>query len=199
MFTCNDCGSPFAISPAARKKYPNWTPKQCANCRPGRKTARKRTPADSTEDVLTKFDAGPQFGVFTDGSCTGNPGPGGWGAVKVADGAIIDERHGHEPLTTNNQMELRALIEAYRMLDPGETAVIYSDSLYCVKTINIWAAGWEDKGWKTTSGPVKNLDLVQELLALARTNPNATVSWIRGHDGSKWNEYADALARRPGP
>ncbi|MEX2226985.1 MAG: RNase H family protein [Dehalococcoidia bacterium] len=103
------------------------------SCRKGPRSAPR-----TTEAALTAYTAGPQDGIFTDGGCDPNPGPGGWGAVKVIDGEITDERHGHAPNTTNNQMELRALIEAFKMAGPDEEIAVYSDSQYCVSTINIW-------------------------------------------------------------
>ncbi|MEM6732556.1 MAG: ribonuclease H [Myxococcota bacterium] len=145
-------------------------------------------------EVLKKHHRGPQSGVFTDGSAQPNPGPGGWGAVYVIDGEVVDQRYGHEPHTTNNRMELVALIEAYKMAPDGESLTIYSDSDLAVKTINEWAKGWERRGWKRKTGPIKNLELVKELYALAQSRPDLKLRWIRAHDGSLWNEYADALA-----
>ena len=76
----------------------------------------------------------------------------------------------------------------------GNPATVYSDSNYCVRMINEWAAGWEARGWRRKSGPIANLPLVQELYALASRHPGVELTWIRAHDGSRWNEYADALA-----
>ncbi len=146
------------------------------------------------EEVLERFHGGPRTGLFTDGSCEGNPGPGGWGLVWVEDDAIVEEKFGEDPSTTNNRMELLALIHAYRMLPPDRAVTIYSDSQLCVKTVNEWAAGWEKRGWRRKRGPIANLELVKELYALANAHPKATLEWIRAHDGSRWNEYADALA-----
>jgi ribonuclease HI len=81
------------------------------------------------------------------------------------------------------------------MLEPAEEAPIYSDSQYSVKTVTEWAAGWAAKGWKRKGGAILNLDLVQELYALAQARPQASLQWIRGHAGNTWNEHADALAR----
>ncbi|MFP6623226.1 MAG: ribonuclease H, partial [Myxococcota bacterium] len=120
--------------------------------------------------------------------------PGGWGFVWVEDGEILEQRFGDTPDTTNNRMELQALIEAYKLLRNDAKVSIYSDSQLCVRTINEWAATWEKRGWKRKTGPIKNLDLVQELYALAGDHPDVKLEWIRAHDGSKWNEYADALA-----
>ncbi|MBW2274547.1 MAG: ribonuclease HI [Deltaproteobacteria bacterium] len=156
--------------------------------------ARTKLPLLSPEQVLEHYDKGPKTGVFTDGSCDPNPGQGGWGFVWVEGDRILRAEHGAQPDTTNNRMELMALIEAYKAL-PGDSAVsIYSDSQLCVNTINEWAAGWEKRGWKRKTGPIKNLELVQELYALAKAHPKTKLQWIRAHDGSRWNEYADALA-----
>jgi ribonuclease HI len=146
------------------------------------------------DEVLARYSAGPDTGIFTDGSCDPNPGPGGWGLVWVEGGEIRAERNGRAPDTTNNRMELQALIEALRLLDEDARLRVYSDSQLCVKTINEWAAGWERRGWKRKTGPIKNLDLVQELWALAQARPGVELAWIKAHDGSLWNEYADALA-----
>lgn len=189
-FTCKDCGEAFTVPAASLAKYPGWVPKQCMRCRSG-----KTAPAADTADALARFSKGPSTGIFTDGGSEPNPGRGGWGAVKVVDNEIVEERHGREERTTNNRMELRALIEAYRMLGEDEEMPVYSDSQYCVKLVNEWAAGWEKRGWKRKTGPIENLDLVQELYALAEAHPKATLTWIRGHAGSRWNEYADALTR----
>ena len=192
-FTCENCGASFSVPPAALAKYPNWTPKQCGPCRSG-KTPSAATPADA----LLKYEGGPQSGVFTDGGCDPNPGPGGWAAVKVRDGVLFEERAGHEPHTTNNRMELRGLIEAFAMLEDDEETTIYSDSSYAVKTVTEWAAGWEKNGWRRgkQKEPVQNLELVQELVAAARAHPKVKLEWLRGHAGSRWNEYADALVRQ---
>jgi ribonuclease HI len=146
------------------------------------------------EEVLETQFGGPDSGIFTDGSCDPNPGPGGWGWVWVEEGTILDQGHGREPATTNNRMELRALIEAFKNLPEDRDLVVFSDSQLCVNTINEWAPGWERRGWKRKGGPIKNLDLVQELYALALSKPRIELRWIRAHEGTRWNEYADALA-----
>ena len=151
-------------------------------------------PLPELEDVLRRYSSGPKSGVFTDGSCEGNPGPGGWGVVWVEEDRIRAERSGRDPATTNNRMELAALIAGYEMLPPDAAVVMYSDSQLCVKTVNEWAAGWAARGWRRKTGPIANLELVQELYALSRAHPKAKLTWIRAHDGSRWNEYADALA-----
>lgn len=146
------------------------------------------------EQVLERFTGGPNTGVFTDGSCSGNPGPGGWGVVYVIDGKILAESHGSDPATTNNRMELRAMIEGLKMLGPDEAMDVYSDSQLVVNTLTKWAAGWARNGWRRRDGEVKNLELVREAYELAQERPKARIQWIRAHDGSRWNEYADALA-----
>jgi ribonuclease HI len=148
----------------------------------------------TTAQVLERFTGGPTSGVFTDGSCSGNPGPGGWGAVYVRDDVIVEQRYGSEPHTTNNRMELNAMIEGLSMLGPDDAVDVYSDSRLVVDTVTKWAAGWERNGWRRKDGEVKNLELVQRAYALLRARPKARVQWIRAHDGSRWNEYADSLA-----
>lgn len=148
----------------------------------------------TTAEVLARYMDGPTSGVFTDGSCSGNPGPGGWGTVRVQDGQVVDERHGFEPETTNNRMELQAMITGLGFIEPGETVDVYTDSKLVVDTLTKWAAGWKKRGWRRSAGPVKNLELVQEAYALSQERPGARILWIRAHDGSRWNEYADALA-----
>ncbi len=153
-----------------------------------------RGPLLTPEEVLARHSSGPKTGVFTDGSCEGNPGPGGWGVAWVEDDVVRAEKHGRDPATTNNRMELTALIEAYRLLPADAEITMYSDSEICVKTVNEWAAGWEARGWRRKKGEIKNLELVKTLYALARAHPKVRLTWIRAHDGSRWNEYADALA-----
>ena len=146
------------------------------------------------DEVLRRYTAGPKDGVFSDGSCDGNPGPGGWGFVWVGNDEVVAESSGTDPATTNNRMELRALIEAYKTLPEDARLTVHSDSQLCVKTINEWAVGWEQRGWRRKKGPIANLELVQELWDLANSHPHVTLQWIKAHDGSRWNEYADALA-----
>lgn len=148
----------------------------------------------TTSEVRALYRGGPQTGVFTDGSCYGNPGPGGWGLVYVRDGEIVAERHGADAQTTNNRMEFTALIEALRLLAPDDAVDVYTDSRLVVDTVTKWAAGWERRGWRRRDGEVKNLELVQEAYRLANERPRARIMWIKAHDGSLWNEYADALA-----
>ncbi|MQC16622.1 MAG: ribonuclease HI [Chloroflexi bacterium] len=132
--------------------------------------------------------------MFTDGSCSGNPGPGGWGVVYVMNGQILAQEHGHDPSTTNNRMEFTAMITGLGMLGPEEPMDVYTDSQLVVNTLTQWAAGWQRNGWKRRDGEVKNLDLVRESYALFLERPHVRLHWIKAHDGSLWNEYADALA-----
>ena len=131
--------------------------------------------------------------IYTDGACSGNPGPGGWGAFISWNGHEKD-LNGGEADTTNNRMELMALIEAMKMLEPDADVHIYTDSQLCVRTLNEWARGWASRGWKRKSGPIKNLELVQEAYALSQERPHVKITWIEAHVGYLWNEYADALA-----
>ena len=91
-------------------------------------------------------------------------------------------------------MELRALIEAFKKMPDDRDLVVFSDSQLCVNTINEWAPGWERRGWKRKSGPIKNLELVKTAYSLARSHPGVSLQWIKAHDGSRWNEYVDVLA-----
>lgn len=185
-FTCTSCGNVFELSQHILDRYPGWTPRQCRNCRSA-KAPRK----NETGNHLTAGD-----GVYTDGGCEPNPGPGGWGVVWVHDGEVVAERWGHDPDTTNNRMELKALIEAVKLIPPSTEATIYSDSNLAVRTINEWAAGWEAKGWKRKTGPVQNLDLVKELYKEFTVRPELSLEWIKAHVGHEWNERADDLSRR---
>lgn len=162
--------------------------------RPPRKRSATSSQNLTVADVLDRFHDGPSTGVFTDGSSVPNPGPGGWGAVYVVEGEIVEEAHGHDPDTTNNRMELTALIEGTALVAPGTPATLYTDSNLAVRTINEWAAGWERNGWKRKTGPIKNLELVQRLWSIMQQRPELSIEWIRAHDGSRWNEYADALS-----
>lgn len=211
QFVCQTCGATFDVSDAALQKYPGWTPKACLRCKkrsttnaaPRRKPsaggAARRSAASAEENltgaqVLERYTDGPGDGVFTDGASHPNPGPGGWGAVFVRDGKLVSEAFGHDPETTNNRMELTALIQGFSLVPEGEAAVIYTDSQLCVNTINTWAAGWEKAGWARKTGPIKNLDLVKELFALHKLRPELELRWIKAHNGYRWNEYADSLA-----
>ena len=147
----------------------------------------------TTAEVLERYRSGPASGVFTDGSCSGNPGPGGWGVVRVRDGRVVAEQHGYDPATTNNRMEFEAMIAGLEMIDTSEAETIYSDSRLVVQTINEWAAGWARRGWKRRTGPVKNLDLVQRAYALA---PRAAARAHRVDRGAQ-RRALERVRRRP--
>ncbi|WP_454764336.1 ribonuclease HI [Cupriavidus campinensis] len=133
--------------------------------------------------------------IYSDGACKGNPGPGGWGAVLVA-GAHEKELFGGENPTTNNRMELMAVIEALRSLKRPCLVKVYTDSQYVQKGISEWITGWKARGWKTADKkPVKNADLWQ-LLDEVRQPHKISWHWVRGHNGHPGNERADALANR---
>ena len=150
--------------------------------------------SSTISEVIERYKEGPQNGIFTDGGASPNPGPGGWGVVYVENGTVVTQLHGHDPDTTNNRMELTALIKAYSLIKPDSVVDIYSDSQLCVNTVNKWASGWEKRGWVRKDGPIKNLDLVKELYALHKAHPQVTLKWIKAHNGWLWNEYADSLA-----
>lgn len=145
-------------------------------------------------EVLEQFHDGPTTGIFTDGSSRPNPGPGGWGTVYVLDGKILDQRYGHDPDTTNNRMELTALIEGYKMVGASQTVNVYTDSELCVKILTEWAPGWRARGWRKKGGEIKNLELVKELYELYLSKPKAKILWVKAHNGWRWNEYADSLS-----
>ena len=132
--------------------------------------------------------------IYTDGACSGNPGPGGWGVLILKDGT--EERMcGGEPGTTNNRMELMAAIKALEAFAPGTSITLYTDSTYVKNGVTSWIAGWKRNGWKTAARkPVKNQDLWEPLDALA-TGRAVTWKWVKGHAGDAGNEEADRLAR----
>jgi ribonuclease HI len=133
--------------------------------------------------------------IFTDGACKGNPGVGGWGALLVA-GTHKKELFGGERDTTNNRMELRAVIEALNALTRPCEIVLHTDSQYVQKGISEWIHGWKARGWKTAAkAPVKNVDLWQALDA-AQARHQIQWRWVKGHAGHAGNEAADALANR---
>lgn len=138
--------------------------------------------------------AGGIVDIFTDGACSGNPGPGGWGAI-LRWGETERELHGGETETTNNRMELMAAIAALEALKRPVKVRLHTDSQYLRDGITKWIHGWKAKGWLTADRkPVKNVDLWQRLDA-ARTPHDIEFHWVRGHAGHPENERADALAR----
>lgn len=136
--------------------------------------------------------------IYTDGACKGNPGPGGWGVLLRAAGGQEKELFGGERETTNNRMELMAVIEALRALKRPCAITLYLDSEYVRKGITEWIHGWKAKGWRTASKqPVKNADLWQTLDALVQQSGHRIDwRWVKGHAGDPGNERADALANR---
>lgn len=136
-----------------------------------------------------------QVVIHTDGACSGNPGPGGWGAI-LESGGREREFSGGEALTTNNRMELTAAIQALSALTRPSTVELHTDSQYLRQGITQWIRGWKRNGWKTADRkPVKNIDLWQALDALIATH-KVDWRWVRGHAGHDINERADALARQ---
>ncbi|MBO0904585.1 ribonuclease HI [Jiella sonneratiae] len=132
--------------------------------------------------------------IFTDGACSGNPGPGGWGAILRFRGQE-KELKGGEAETTNNRMELTAAIEALKALNRPCAVDLYSDSNYLRDGITKWIFGWKRKGWKTADNkPVKNAELWQALES-EKDRHDVTFHWVRGHAGHEENERADELAR----
>jgi ribonuclease HI len=132
--------------------------------------------------------------IWTDGACSGNPGPGGWGAL-IRENGKTRELKGGEAETTNNRMELLAAISALESLPPGATADLYTDSQYLRDGITKWMHGWKKNGWRTSDKkPVKNQELWQWLEKAASAH-NVNWHWLRGHTGHAENERADELAR----
>ncbi|MBD2019418.1 ribonuclease HI [Leptolyngbya sp. FACHB-36] len=135
--------------------------------------------------------------IYTDGACSGNPGPGGWGTVVYFTDGTVHELGGHAPQTTNNRMEMQAAIAALEFLaahKQSEAVILYTDSEYVKNGITQWINGWKKKGWKTSTGkPVLNQDLWQTLDALN----SKQIEWryVRGHTGNVGNERCDAIAR----
>ena len=133
--------------------------------------------------------------IYTDGACKGNPGPGGWGALLRWQGHER-ELFGGESATTNNRMELTAVIRALEALNRDSLVVVHTDSQYVQKGISEWMSGWKARGWMTSDRkPVRNVDLWRELDALAKRH-RIEWRWVRGHSGHPENERADALANR---
>ncbi|KQT81963.1 ribonuclease H [Methylobacterium sp. Leaf465] len=130
--------------------------------------------------------------VYADGGCDPNPGPGGWGVVIEAENGRI-ELCGGDRATTNNRMELTAAINALRHFPEGAQIEMRCDSQYVIKSVTEWMRGWKAKGWRTATGPVKNVELMQELDGLAARR-DVRWTWVRGHAGEAGNERADRLA-----
>ena len=136
----------------------------------------------------------PKVSMWTDGACSGNPGPGGWGAV-LRFGVHEKELNGGEKDTTNNRMEMMAVIKAVEALNRPCALHIFTDSTYVLKGMTEWIRGWRSRNWKTSSGqPVKNVDLWQALDSALSVH-DVEWTWVKGHAGHAENERADALAR----
>ena len=135
--------------------------------------------------------------IYTDGACKGNPGPGGWGAM-LTTGGTVKELFGGEMGTTNNRMEMTAVIEALAALKRPCRVTLHVDSQYVLKGITEWIQGWKVRGWRTAAKqPVKNVDLWQKLDALVSGSEHKIEwRWVKGHDGDPGNERADALANK---
>lgn len=137
----------------------------------------------------------PWVHAFTDGACSGNPGPGGWG-VLLRWGNVEKELYGGAHDTTNNRMELTAVIEALTAMKRSVRVIVFTDSKYVQQGISKWILGWKRNGWRTASKePVKNIDLWTALDAATALH-EIDWRWVKGHDGHEGNERADALARR---
>ncbi|MFZ2620592.1 MAG: ribonuclease HI [Alphaproteobacteria bacterium] len=130
--------------------------------------------------------------VYTDGGCSGNPGPGGWGAIVIWNGTE-KELSGYAPNTTNNRMEMTAVLEALTFLKRHCHVTVHTDSQYVQKGMTEWLKGWKAKGWRSSTGAVANVDLWQALDKAAQQH-TVTWTWIRGHSGHPYNERADKLA-----
>ena len=134
--------------------------------------------------------------IYTDGSCNGNPGPGGWGAVVVKDGIVVNAVSERSPQTTNNKEEMKAILWA--LDNYGKEAplsIVWSDSAYCVNTFNTWMWNWKRNGWRRAKNqPVENLNLVKEYDMLTQEGHRIDLRKVAGHSGVKYNEIADGLA-----
>ncbi|NCT40316.1 MAG: ribonuclease HI [Alphaproteobacteria bacterium] len=133
--------------------------------------------------------------IYTDGACSGNPGPGGWGALLMWNGHE-KEMFGGEPETTNNRMEMMAVIEALGAIKKQTKVELYTDSKYVMQGITEWIEGWKARGWKTAAKkPVKNQDLWMAIDEAVNAH-DVSFHWVKGHAGDPGNERADELARR---
>lgn len=153
--------------------------------------------SSEVRDEIGDIDASSVLRIYSDGSCKGNPGPGGWGALLKWNGHER-ELFGGEPDTTNNRMELLGVIRALEVLKKPCTIEVYTDSQYVQKGISEWIIGWKRRGWKTADKkPVKNVELWRQLDELASTRGHrVTWHWVKGHAGHPENERADVLANR---
>ena len=213
-FQCSVCSKAFEVPQAALDKYPGWQPKHCREHSKQRSAREPQLLTQNTEvggvgrgrtvreenltigQVLSKYSGGPESGVFTDGSAAPNPGPGGWGVVWVESGEILGQKHGYDPDTTNNRMELTAVLEALRSIPEGSSAQLFSDSQYVVKGMSQWVAGWQKRNWRKADGkPVLNDDIWKRLVEIASSR-KIQWNWVEAHAGQVENERCDALANR---
>ena len=135
--------------------------------------------------------------VYTDGSASPNPGPGGAGSVILCDGEVVSEMVHSGGHTTNNRMELHAVIMTIPSLPKDKPVTLYTDSSYVQKGITEWVHGWIKKGWMTKGGKQRvNTDLWKQLVELTKEYPKIKIEWVKAHNGDKWNERADELANR---
>ena len=150
-----------------------------------------------TDSASAPRNSSQHIVIYTDGACKGNPGPGGWGAL-LRMGDTEKEIFGGELGTTNNRMEMTAVIEALAALKRPCQITLYLDSQYVLKGITEWIEGWKARGWRTAAkAPVKNVDLWQQLDALlVSSGHKIDWRWVRGHNGDPGNERADALANK---
>lgn len=131
--------------------------------------------------------------IYTDGACSGNPGPGGWGALLKWNGHE-KELSGGEPETTNNRMEMMAVIKALEALKKPSDVTLYTDSKYVLEGATQWLDGWKARGWKgANKKPIKNQDLWEQIDSQIRTH-NVKFIWVKGHNGHEFNERVDKLA-----
>lgn len=137
----------------------------------------------------------PEVEIFTDGACSGNPGAGGWGVVLRCNG-VEKELSGGDADTTNNRMELTAVIEALKALKKSCNIILYTDSRYVMDGVTQWMPNWKQNGWRTANkkSPVKNIDLWQSLESLLEKHKIKWI-WVKGHNGHPENERVDKLAR----
>jgi len=145
-------------------------------------------------EIIEKTEGTPGVTIYTDGACKGNPGPGGWGAVFLLED-LSEDLYGGEAQTTNNRMEMMAVIKALEALPKSCKVDLYTDSMYVRDGLNAWMPNWKKNGWMTADKkPVKNKDLWQEMDLLQQKHI-ITWHWVRGHSGNVHNERADDLAR----
>ena len=159
--------------------------------------ARETRRSDNSRPVIGPDD---KVLIYTDGSCLGNPGNGGYAALVLVNDAPLEDIVGHEPDTTNNRMELRAVLAGLQFINgqvrPEHEVMVVSDSKYCVDAFNQgWIKNWQKNGWRTAGRkPVANQDLWHEIVQLTEEMPFITFAWVKGHSNNQWNNHVDAMA-----